>query len=68
MKHRTNIELEMDDVAEIMRRYGLRTKTEAVALALSRLARRPMSLEEALAMHGKYPDAESPPDEPFPER
>lgn len=36
----------------VMRRYGLRTKTEAVDLALRHLAGRPMTTEEALAMHG----------------
>ncbi|MGH2757951.1 MAG: type II toxin-antitoxin system VapB family antitoxin, partial [Actinomycetota bacterium] len=38
MKQRTNIELEMSYVEEIMRRFRLRTKTEAVDLALRRLA------------------------------
>lgn len=49
---RTNIELEDDDVRAIMERYGLRTKTEAVALALRHLAGQPMTREEALGMHG----------------
>lgn len=49
---RTNIELDEDDVARIMQRYGLRTKTEAVALALRHLAGQPMTREEALAMEG----------------
>lgn len=49
---RTNIELEDDDVRTIMERYGLRTKTEAVALALRHLAGQRMTREEALGMHG----------------
>jgi len=39
-------------LAMVMRRYGLSTKTEAVALALKRLAGEPMTREEALAMRG----------------
>lgn len=44
----------MDDtnLAIVMRRYRLRTKTEAVELALRRLAGEPMTREEALAMRG----------------
>ena len=53
---RTNIELEMDYVEEIMRRFHLRTKTEAVDLALRQLAEEPMSREEALAMEGYFKD------------
>lgn len=34
---RTNIELDDELVGEVMRRYGLRTKREAVDLALRRL-------------------------------
>ncbi len=63
MKKRTNIELEMDHVEEIMRRYRLRTKTEAVDLALRRLAGEPMTREEALAMEGSQAILEIP-DEP----
>lgn len=49
---RTNIEIEDDTVQLIMRRYHLRTKTEAVDLALRHLAGQPMTRDEALAMHG----------------
>lgn len=63
MKQRTNIELEMDYVEEIMRRYRLRTKTEAVDLALRHLAGEPMTKEEALAMQGSHAILEIP-DEP----
>ena len=58
------ISLEIDEVAcaEIMRRYKLATKDEAINLALRKVAAEPspfkpsdvepMSLEEALAMEG----------------
>ena len=49
---RTNIEIDDDHLAEVMRRYGLRTKTEAVDLALRSLASQPMTREEALEMRG----------------
>lgn len=49
---RTNIEIENDHVETIMLRYGVRTKTEAVDLALRHLAGDPMSRDEALAMRG----------------
>ncbi|MDQ2741664.1 MAG: type II toxin-antitoxin system VapB family antitoxin [Chloroflexota bacterium] len=45
-----------------MRRYRLRTKTEAVDLALRHLAGQPMTREEALAMHGAHAIGEPPPD------
>ena len=51
---RTNIELDDDHVRAIMDRYGVHTKTEAVALALRHLAGQPMSREEALAMRGAH--------------
>ncbi len=49
---RTNIEIEDSYVAAVMDRYGVRTKTEAVDLALRHLAGQPMSREEASAMRG----------------
>lgn len=49
---RTNIELEDDHVRAIMDRFGVRTKTEAVDLALRHLAGQPMTREEALGMRG----------------
>ena len=51
-KSRTNIELDDEYVERIMNRYRLRTKTEAVDMALRHLAGLPMSREEALAMRG----------------
>jgi Arc/MetJ family transcription regulator len=49
---RTNLVIDDELVDRVMRRYGLRTKTEAVDLALRHLAGRPMTTEEALAMQG----------------
>ena len=37
-----------------MDRFGVRTKTEAVDLALRHLAGQPMTREEALAMRGSH--------------
>lgn len=61
-KVRTNIEIEDDYVRVIMSRYGLRTKTAAVELALRSLAGQPMSRVDALAMHGANAIDEIPPD------
>ena len=63
-RSRTNIEIEDDYVAAIMERYRLRTKTEAVDLALRHLAGQPMTREEALAMRGAHAIGEIPPDQP----
>ncbi len=49
---RTNIEIEDVHVQAIMDRFSVRTKTEAVALALQHLAGTPMTREEALQMRG----------------
>jgi Arc/MetJ family transcription regulator len=49
---RTNIEIEDGYVQTIMKRYGVRTKTEVVDLALRHLAGQPMTRDEALAMRG----------------
>jgi len=49
---RTNIELDDAHVEAIMDRYGVRTKTAAVDLALRHLAGQPMTREEARAMRG----------------
>lgn len=51
-RSRTNIEIEDTYVRTIMKRYGVRTKTDAVDLALRHLAGQPMTREEAVAMHG----------------
>lgn len=59
---RTNIEIEDTYVRVIMDRYRVRTKTEAVDLALRHLAGQPMTREEALAMEGAHAIAQSPAD------
>ena len=61
---RTNIELDEKSVRIIMRRYRLRTKKEAVNLALRHLAGMPMTRKEALAMEGAHAIGELAPDEP----
>ncbi len=49
---RTNIEIDDRLVGRAIRLYRLRSKREAVDLALRRLVGEPMSREEALAMEG----------------
>jgi Arc/MetJ family transcription regulator len=61
-KTRTNIEIEDTYVQSIMDRYGLRTKTEAVDLALRHLAGQPMTREEALDMRGAHAIGKMPTD------
>lgn len=51
-RSRTNIEIDDQYVETIMDRFGVRTKTEAVDLALRHLAGQPLTREEALAMRG----------------
>ena len=63
-KVRTNIEIEDTYLQAVMDRYHLRTKTEAVDLALRSLAGQPMSLEEALAMRGSRSIGKLPSDAP----
>ncbi len=59
---RTNIDLDDDALAVVMRRYGVHTKTEAVALALRHLAGQPLTKQEALAMRGARAIGEIPAD------
>jgi Arc/MetJ family transcription regulator len=59
---RTNIEIEEMYLRAVMDRYGVRTKTEAVDLALRHLAGQPMTREEALSMRGAHAIAEPPAD------
>jgi len=61
---RTNLEIDDAYVEAIMDRYGLRTKTAAVDLALRHLAGQPMAREEALAMRGARAISGPPPDVP----
>ena len=49
---RTNIEIEDVYVQVIMDRFGVRTKTAAVDLALRHLAGQPCTREQALEMRG----------------
>lgn len=63
---RTNIELDVAAVSTIMARFGIRTKTEAVDLALRHLAGQPMTREEALGMRGQRAVADAPADTPPP--
>jgi len=51
---RTNIEIDEVYVQAIMDRFGVKTKTEAVELALRHLAGQPMTREQALAMRGAH--------------
>jgi Arc/MetJ family transcription regulator len=59
---RTNIDIDDAVLEVVMRRYGLHTKTEAVDLALRRMAGQPMTTEEALDMRGFGGIDEIPPD------
>jgi Arc/MetJ family transcription regulator len=59
---RTNIEIEDVYLRAVMERYGLRTKTEAVDLALRHLAGQPMTREEALSMRGAHAISDVPDD------
>jgi Arc/MetJ family transcription regulator len=59
---RTNIEIEDTYLETIMDRYGIRTKTEAVDLALRHLAGQPMTRAEALSMRGVHAIGDIPAD------
>ncbi len=61
---RTNIESEDTYLQAVMDRFGVRTKTEAVDLALRHLAGQPFTHEEALAMRGAHAIGTVPPDSP----
>ena len=61
---RTNIEIEDSYVQVIMDRYGVRTKTDAVELALRHLAGQPFTRQQALAMRGAHAIPQMPPDSP----
>ncbi len=49
---RTNIDIDDQACAEVMRRYQLATKREAINFALRTLAAEPASLDEARALRG----------------
>ena len=50
---RTDVDLDDELVAEVMNRYGLTTKKDAVDLALRRLAVVPMTPDEVIATAGR---------------
>jgi len=54
--------LDHSHVETIMDRFGVRTKTEAVDLALRNLGGQPMTRSEALAMRGAHAIADVPDD------
>ena len=49
---RTNIDIDDELVAEVMRRYDLKTKREAVDVALRRLAGPAVTTEDILSLEG----------------
>jgi Arc/MetJ family transcription regulator len=49
---RTTIEIDDELLERVMRRYGLRTKREAVERGLRRLDMEPLSREEILELEG----------------
>lgn len=49
---RTNIDLDDELIAEVMRRFGTRTKREAVDLALRRLLAAPVTKQFLLGIRG----------------
>ena len=49
---RTNIDIDDDLVAEVMRRYGVTTKKQAVELALRRLVGTPLTPEFLRGLEG----------------
>ena len=49
---RTNVDIDDRACAEVMRRYRLATKREAVNFALRTLAAEPVSVDEARALRG----------------
>ncbi len=55
---RTNIDLDDELVARVMRRYGLATKKEAVDFALRQVSVAPMSPREMHAMRGSRRDGD----------
>ena len=49
---RTNIDIDDDACTAVMERYGLRTKRDAVNLALRLVAAEPLDLDAARALRG----------------
>ena len=61
---RTNLYINDELLEIVIQRYRLRTKTEAVDMALRHLAGKPMTTTEALAMRGAQAIDDVPPDQP----
>jgi Arc/MetJ family transcription regulator len=53
---RTNVDIDDEACAQVMRMYNLVSKREAINLALRKLAVVPMSKAEAMAMRGFWKD------------
>lgn len=53
---RTNIDIDEEACALVMRQRGFTTKREAVNYALRKVAIKPMTTEEILGMRGAFPD------------
>jgi Arc/MetJ family transcription regulator len=49
---RTNIDIDEEACAEVMRRYQLTTKRDAVNFALRMLAAEPLTVDEARSLRG----------------
>ena len=60
---RTNVDIDDEACAQVMRMYNLQTKREAINLALRKLAVVPMTKAEAMAMQGFWKDR--PADDPI---
>ena len=61
---RTNLYINDELLAIVIRRYKLQTKTEAVDMALRHLAGKPMTTSEALDMREARAIGAVPPDQP----
>ena len=48
----TNVDIDDEACAEVMRRYGLKAKRDAVNLALRTLAAEPLGIDEAKRLRG----------------
>jgi Arc/MetJ family transcription regulator len=53
---RTNVDIDDEACAQVMRMYNLDSKREAINLALRKLAVVPMTKQEAMAMRGFWKD------------
>ena len=49
---RTNVDIDEEACAEVMRRYRLRTKREAVNFALRSVAAEPLDIDDARRLRG----------------